>query len=69
MSPTAAASMLRAASPTVAARRDRHAGDAVPVTGPRRLVPGQAGQAEDEEQGGDDVGRGGGGDGGHVSSS
>jgi hypothetical protein len=32
-------------------------------------VPGQSGQAEDEQQGSDDVGRGRGGDGGHADAS
>ncbi len=42
-------------------QRDRHAGDAEGVAGPRRLVLGQPGQGQDEQQGRDDVGRGGGG--------
>ena len=40
-------------------QRDRHAGDAEGVAGPRRFVLGQPGQGQDEQQGRDDVGRGG----------
>ena len=42
-------------------QRDRHAGHAEGVAGPRRFVLGQPGQGQDEQQGRDDVGRGGGG--------
>ena len=51
------AAMLREARPMVAA--SAIAMPAMPKTMPcaRRLVPGQPGQAQDEQQGGDDVGR------------
>ena len=50
------AEMLRVASADGRGQRDGHAGDAEGVAGLRGLVLGQPGEAEDEQQGGDDVG-------------